>query len=74
MLTSKLFEQERYDLLARLRAEEARLSALEEGPGLTSAEAATLRQLRAERTQREARQAQRAAQQEQLKAMQAAAK
>ena len=59
-------------MLARLRAEEDRLTALEEGPGVTSAEAATLRQLRAERKQREARQAQRAAQQEQLKTMQAA--
>ena len=63
--------RERYDLLARLRAEEARLEALEEGPGVTSAEAATLRQLRAERRQREARQAERARQQETLKAIQA---
>jgi hypothetical protein len=65
--------QERFDLLARLRAEEARLSALEEGPGVTSEEAATLRQLRAERRQREARQAERARQQETLKAIQAGA-
>jgi hypothetical protein len=65
--------QERFDLLARLRAEEARLSALEEGPGVTSAEAATLRQLRAERRQREARQAERVRQQETLKAIQAGA-
>ena len=59
--------------MARLRAEETRLTALEEGPGVTSAEAATLRQLRAERKRREDRHAHRAAQQEQLKAMLAAA-